>query len=85
MATTRQTASEYLPLIVRTERRGGPLPDVAEVVDSGQGPAHAGLSNGKPSVIVLINRQPNAIIMETADRVRDLLPVLQRRFPAPSI
>jgi multidrug efflux pump len=78
-----KTASEYLPLIV-AYRNGAAvrLPDVAEVVDSVEDLRNAGLSNGKPSVIVLINRQPNANIIETADRVRDLLPLLQASIPS---
>ena len=43
------------------------LSDVAEVVDSVQDLRNAGLANGKPSVLLIINRQPNANIIETVD------------------
>ncbi len=39
---------------------------------------NAGMANGKPSVLVIINRQPNANIIETVDRVKALLPSLAR-------
>src|SRR5436190_5448961 len=73
-----KTAAEYLPLIV-AYRNGAAvrLPDVADVVDSVQDLRNAGSSNGKPSVLVIINRQPNANIIDTVDRVKQLLPQLR--------
>ena len=66
-----RTADEYRPLIV-AYRNGAPvrLADVAEVERLGRGPAHRGLANGKPPVLVIIYRQPGANIIETVDRVR---------------
>jgi multidrug efflux pump len=77
-----KTAAEYLPLIV-SYRNGAPvqLTDVAEVVDSVQDLRNAGMANGKPSVLVIINRQPNANIIETVDRVTALLPLLRASIP----
>jgi len=77
-----KTAAEYLPLIV-AYRGGAPvkLTDVAEVVDSVQDLRNAGMANGKPSVLVIINRQPNANIIETVDRVTALLPTLRASIP----
>jgi len=76
-------AAEYLPLIV-SYRNGAPvrLADVAEVADSVQDLRNAGSANGQPSVLVILNRQPNANIIETVDRVRDLLPVLRASIPS---
>ena len=76
-------AAEYLPLIV-AYRNGAPvrLADVAEVVDSVQDLRNAGSANGKPSVLVIINRQPNANIIETVDRVTALLPQLRASIPS---
>jgi len=75
-------ASEYLPLIV-SYRNGAAvrLSDVAEVVDSVEDLRNAGLSNGKPSVLLIINRQPNANIIETVERVRELMPLLRASIP----
>ena len=70
-----KTAAEYLPLIV-AYRNGNAvrLPDVGEVVDSVQDLRNAGMANGKPSVLVIINRQPNANIIDTVDGINSMLP-----------
>jgi len=81
-------ASQYIPLIVawRTDKSGNGsavrLSDVGEVVDSVEDLRNAGIANGKPSVLVIINRQPNANIIETTERVRELLPLLQASIPS---
>ncbi len=41
-----------------------------------------GFVNGNPAVIVRINRQPGANIVDTVDRVREVLPVLKASMPA---
>jgi multidrug efflux pump len=76
-------AAEYLPLVI-AYRNNAPvrLSDVAEVVDSVQDLRNAGSSNGKPSVLCIIYRQPGANMIETVDRVRDLLPVLRASIPS---
>jgi len=78
-----KTAAEYLPLIV-AYRNGAAvrLPDVATVVDSVQDLRNAGMSNGRPSVLLIINRQPNANIIDTVDRVQALLPSLRASVPS---
>jgi multidrug efflux pump len=78
-----KTAAEYMPLIVAF-RKGAAvrLTDVGEVVDSVQDLRNAGSSNGKPAVLVIINRQPNANIIETVYRVMDLLPSLRASIPS---
>jgi multidrug efflux pump len=76
-------ASQYVPLIV-AYRNGAAvrLSEVAEVVDSVEDLRNAGIANGKPSVLVIINRQPNANIIETTERVRELLPLLRASIPS---
>ncbi|HZE59673.1 MAG TPA: multidrug efflux RND transporter permease subunit [Burkholderiales bacterium] len=78
-----QTAAEYLPLIV-SYRNGAAvrLSDVADVVDSVQDIRNAGEANGRPAVLLIINREPNANILETVQRIRDLMPFLQASIPA---
>jgi multidrug efflux pump len=78
-----RTAADYIPLIV-AYRNGAAvgLTDVAEVVDSVQDLRNAGSANGKPSVLVIVSRQPNANIIETVDRVTELLPELRASIPA---
>jgi multidrug efflux pump len=72
------TADEYRPLIV-AYRNGGPvrLGDVAEVEDSVADVRNIGLANGKPGVLVIIFRQPDANVIQTVDRVLALMPYLQ--------
>jgi multidrug efflux pump len=75
-------ASEYLPLIIAF-RNGATvrLADVAEVIDSVQDLRNAGSANGKPSVLITLNRQPGANTIETVDRVKRLLPQLTASIP----
>ncbi|MEI7611715.1 MAG: multidrug efflux RND transporter permease subunit [Betaproteobacteria bacterium] len=76
-------AADYLPLIVAW-RNGAAvrLGDVARVEDSVQDLRNAGLHNGRPAVMLIINRQPGANIIETVDQVKALLPQLQASIPA---
>ncbi|HEX5864769.1 MAG TPA: efflux RND transporter permease subunit, partial [Casimicrobiaceae bacterium] len=43
---------------------------------------NAGSSNGRPSVLLIISRQPNANIIETVDRVSELIPALRASIPS---
>jgi len=78
-----RTAADYMPIVV-SYRNNAPvrLSDVAEVQDSVQDLRNAGSANGKPSVLLIINRQPNANIIETVERVKDLLPLLRASIPS---
>ncbi|PLQ02400.1 efflux RND transporter permease subunit [Cupriavidus pauculus] len=58
------------------------LQDVANVVDSVQDIRNAGSANGQPSVLLVLNRSPGANIIETVDRVNDMLPQLRKMIPA---
>ena len=75
-------ADEYMPLIV-TYRSGAAvqLSDVAKVEDSVEDLRTTGLSKGKPSVVVVIFRQPGANIIETVDHIREVLPQLEASIP----
>jgi multidrug efflux pump len=76
------TAAEYRSLIV-AYRNGGAvrLSDVGEVTDSVENIRNAGLANGKPSVLVILYRAPGANIIETVDRVMELLPEIRASIP----
>ena len=78
-----RSAAEYLPLIV-AYRNGAAvrLSDVAEVRDSVQDIRNAGEANGRPAVLIIINREPNANILQTVQRIRDLVPFLTASIPA---
>ncbi len=58
------------------------LSDVADVVDSVEDVRNAGLFNGKPSVLVLMFKQPGANIIEATTRVREALPQLRAAIPS---
>ncbi len=76
-------ADDYRPLIV-SYRNGAAvqLTDVAEVTDSVEDLRNAGMANGKPSVLLILNRQPDANIIETVDRIRAMLPQLRASIPS---
>jgi multidrug efflux pump len=75
-------AREYRPVIV-SYRSGAAvrLADVGTVQDSVEDLRNLGLVNGRPAVMVVIFRQPNANIIETVDRVTDVLPQLVASLP----
>ena len=58
------------------------MSDVATVTDSVQDIRNLGLFNGEPAVLILINKQPNANIIETIDEVMAQLPQLRAAIPA---
>ena len=76
-------ASDYIPLIV-SYRNGAAvrLGDLGTVVDSVSDLRNAGLYNSKPSVLLIITKQPGANVIETVDRVKAILPQLQASIPA---
>ncbi len=75
--------NDYRKLII-AYRNGAAvrLEQVADVVDSVDDVRSTGLYNGRPTITIEVMRQPNANIIETADRVRALLPQLQSQIPA---
>jgi multidrug efflux pump len=76
-------AADYVPVVV-AYRHGQAvrLEDVAQVQDSVEDVRTIGLSDGKPSVLLVVFRQPGANIIETVDRIWALLPELQATTPA---
>ena len=76
-------ASEYRDLVIAW-RNGAPvtLRDVGEVNNSVEDVRNQGLFNGEPAVLVIINKQPNANIIQTIDRIMGLLPQLRASIPA---
>lgn len=86
ISTTDQLfkASEYQPLIVSySAKKGGAvrLSDIANVTDSVENIFTGGSVDGKPSIVLVVFRQPGANIIETVDRVRGLLPSFQAQIP----
>jgi multidrug efflux pump len=76
-------ADYYKPLIVGYHNGAAiKLSDVADVQDSVENIRAAGYVNGKPSVLVIISRQPGANIIDTVDRIYSELPSLKASIPA---
>ncbi len=81
--TSSSKPSDYRPLIVSYQNGAAlKLSDVANVQDSVEDLRAAGMTNGKPSVLVVISREPGANIIATVDRVREALPQLKAAIPA---
>ncbi|ORM57350.1 multidrug transporter subunit MdtC [Pantoea rodasii] len=78
-----QTASEYQPLVVHYSNGASVrLSDVANVQDSVQDVRNAGMTNGKPAVLLVVRKSPDANIIETVDRIRSEMPLLHEVIPA---
>jgi multidrug efflux pump len=77
------TSRDYRPLII-AYRNGAPvtLSDVAVVIDDAENVRQAAWMNDRPAVILNIQRQPGANVIEVVDRVKALLPQLQASLPA---
>jgi multidrug efflux pump len=77
------TADAYKPIVV-AYRNGAPvrIMDVADVVDSAENVKQAAWENDKPAVIVNIQRQPGANIINVVDRIQNLLPQLKATLPS---
>jgi multidrug efflux pump len=77
------TSADYKPLIVKTNN-GIPvkLSDIANVIDAPEDIHEAAWMNTDPAVIVNIQRQPGANIIDLVDRIKKLLPQLEASLPA---
>jgi len=75
-------AIDYQPLVV-AYRKGSAVhvSDVGQAIDSVEDVRNAGYANGKPSVLVVIFRQPGANIIDTVDRIRAVVPQLRASIP----
>jgi multidrug efflux pump len=75
-------AFQYRPLIVAYKNgRAVRIADVGETIDSVEDLRNSGYANGKPSVLVIVMRQPGANIIDTVDRIRAALPQLHASVP----
>src|SRR5206468_10986594 len=76
------TSRDYQPIIV-AYKNGRPVhvSDVADVVDGAENVQQAAWMNQVPAVILNIQRQPGANVIEVVDRIKRLLPQLQASLP----
>jgi hydrophobe/amphiphile efflux-1 (HAE1) family protein len=75
-------AADYAPLVI-SYSNGAPVAvrDVARVEDSVEDLRNAGYHDGKPSVLIIVFRQPGANIIETVDKIKAALPQLKAAMP----
>jgi multidrug efflux pump len=78
-----RSAAEYQNLIIAW-KNGNPLrlSDVAQIVDDAENLRLAAWADTTPGVILNVQRQPGANVIQTVDRVKALLPKLQGTLPA---
>jgi len=76
------SSKDYQSVIV-AYRNGNPvrLTDVANVIDSAENVKQAAWMNLSPAVILNIQRQPGANIISVVDRIKAVLPQLQKALP----
>src|SRR5262249_12492646 len=76
-------ADEYRSMIV-AYRNNSPvrLSDVADIIDGAENTRLAAWANDSAAVIVNIQRQPGANVIEVVDRIKQVLPQLQASLPA---
>ncbi|HJZ78208.1 MAG TPA: efflux RND transporter permease subunit [Vicinamibacterales bacterium] len=82
-ANDQLVAADAYRNIVITYRNGAPvlLKDVADVIDGLENSKVGGFYKGLPAVVVDIQRQPGANVIETVARIKAELPKLQRAMP----
>ncbi|CAN6484172.1 unnamed protein product [Victoria cruziana] len=78
-----KSTAEYQNLVVAW-KNGSPLRlrDVAQIVDDAENLRLAAWADSTPGVILNVQRQPGANVIQTVDRVKALLPKLQTALPA---
>ncbi|MBA1202710.1 MdtB/MuxB family multidrug efflux RND transporter permease subunit [Pseudomonas capeferrum] len=78
-----RTPEEYANLIL-TYNEGAPLRlrDVAEIVDGAENERLAAWANENQAVLLNIQRQPGANVIEVVDRIKQMLPSITDNLPA---
>ena len=78
------TAGQYRSLVVAYDTNGAPivLGNVANVTNGVENTRLAAWMNKTPAVIVNIQRQPGANIIQVVDRIQKILPQLKANLPA---
>jgi hydrophobe/amphiphile efflux-1 (HAE1) family protein len=76
-------AEAYKPVII-AYRNGSPvrISDVGTAIDGVENAKTAAWFNGKPAVILDIQRQPGANIIQTVDRIKKIMPNILRSIPS---
>jgi multidrug efflux pump len=78
-----EKAADYAPLIIRYKDGAAlRLKDVAKVSDAVENRYNSGFFNDRSAVLLVINRQAGANIIETVAQIKAQLPALQAVLPA---
>ena len=78
-----RAATEYDPLVVKTVNGTViHLSDIASITPSVRNTLSAGWFNHAPSVLLIVTKQANANVIDTVDRIFQLLPELRQWVPA---
>lgn len=78
-----EKAADYLPMIIRYQNGAAVrLGDVATVTDGVENRYNSGFFNDQEAVLLVINRQTGANIIETIAGIREQLPALRAVIPA---
>ncbi len=83
--TTLANAAQFADIIIAT-RNGRPvrLGDVAKVIDSVENVNTASWTDGTRSILLAIQRQPDANTVDVVDRVKAQMPAFEREMPQPA-
>ncbi|MQM30174.1 MAG: multidrug transporter subunit MdtB [Candidatus Accumulibacter phosphatis] len=77
-----KSAAEYRDLVIVWKNGAAiRLSDVADVIDGAENARLAAWANRSPAIILNIQRQPGANVIETVDRIKKILPQLQAALP----
>ena len=78
-----RTPDDYGGIVIKSS--GGTvvrLGDVAEITNGTRTRRAAGSFDGKPAILLIVTKQPDANVIDTVDRVKALLPELRQWIPA---
>ncbi|MEW9682726.1 multidrug efflux RND transporter permease subunit [Pseudomonas sp. TE50-2] len=78
-----EKAEDYKPIVIR-QQNGSilRLSDVAKVSDGVENRYNSGFFNDESAVLLVVNRQTNANIIQTVEQIKAELPALQSLLPA---
>ncbi len=78
-----RSAAEYSSIVI-AYKNGAPvlLSDIADVVEDAENAKLAAWMNDTPAIIVNVQKQPGANVIQVVDRVKQILPTLTATLPA---
>jgi multidrug efflux pump len=78
-----RTAAEFRDIVIKSSNGNFVrLSDIAEIEDSVRNARSIAWFNKQPAVLIQVTKQGDANVIETVDRVRELIPALKQWIPA---